>query len=239
MAKNRLPRRLLAAILTVAMLAGLFPVSVFAAGKSGGGITVEKIDGMPRLMPLKSTENEKFIPTSEFADNDLVRVSIILNDASTIEAGYEAKNIAENKSAMKYRAALQYRQDRMAELISAEILGGEKLDVVWNLTLAADIISANVKYGRIDAIRKLKGVKDVVLETRYLPAVVGRDPDNPNMSTASEMTHGTMAWAAGYTGAGSRIAIVDTGLDLDHQSFDEKAFEYAIEETGKDVALMT
>ena len=239
MTKNRLPRRLLAAILTVAMLAGLFPVSVFAAGKSGGGITVEKIDGMPRLMPLKSTENEKFIPTSEFADNDLVRVSIILNDASTIEAGYEAKNIAENKSAMKYRAALQYRQDRMAELISAEILGGEKLDVVWNLTLAADIISANVKYGRIDAIRKLKGVKDVVLETRYLPAVVGRDPDNPNMSTASEMTHGTMAWAAGYTGAGSRIAIVDTGLDLDHQSFDEKAFEYAIEETGKDVALMT
>lgn len=47
MTKNRLPRRLLAAILTVAMLAGLFPVSVFAAGKSGGGITVEKTTECP------------------------------------------------------------------------------------------------------------------------------------------------------------------------------------------------
>ena len=54
------------------------------------------------------------------------------------------------------------------------------------------------------------------------------------------------AWADGYTGAGSRVAIIDTGLDIDHPSFDERAFLYGLERSaarfGKQVSdydLMT
>ena len=46
---------------------------------------------------------------------------------------------------------------------------GGKLDVKWNLTLAANIISANVLYGQIDTIKGIDGVKDVFLENRYEP----------------------------------------------------------------------
>ena len=46
--------------------------------------------------------------------------------------------------------------------------------------------------------------------------------------------------ADGYTGAGSRIAIIDTGLDLDHPSFDESCFLHGLELSaarfGKDMA---
>ena len=49
---------------------------------------------------------------------------------------------------------------------------GGKLDVVWNLTLAANIISANVKFGQIAAIEAVKGVKEVLIETCYEPDVV-------------------------------------------------------------------
>ena len=35
------------------------------------------------------------------------------------------------------------------------------------------------------------------------------------------------AWAAGYTGAGSRIAVIDTGTDTDHQSFSAAGFDYS------------
>ena len=30
------------------------------------------------------------------------------------------------------------------------------------------------------------------------------------------------AWSRGYTGAGSKIAIFDTGIDLDHPEFEEE-----------------
>ena len=44
---------------------------------------------------------------------------------------------------------------------------------------------------------------------------------------------------AGYTGAGSRIAVVDTGTDTDHQSFSAAGFDYSLqkqaEQAGKTV----
>ncbi|MGN1343632.1 MAG: S8 family serine peptidase [Traorella sp.] len=40
-------------------------------------------------------------------------------------------------------------------------------------------------------------------------------------------------WESGYTGAGMRIAIIDTGLDVDHPSFDADAYLYALEEQAE------
>lgn len=37
-----------------------------------------------------------------------------------------------------------------------------------------------------------------------------------------------MPGAAGYTGAGTRIAVIDTGIDTDHQSFAADAFAYSL-----------
>ena len=56
MAKNKLFLRSLAVLLTVTMLAGLLPMSVFAAGNSGGRFTVEKVDNAPRFANLKNKQ---------------------------------------------------------------------------------------------------------------------------------------------------------------------------------------
>lgn len=37
------------------------------------------------------------------------------------------------------------------------------------------------------------------------------------MSTSDEMIGSTAVWASGYTGAGRKIAIIDTGIDVDHR----------------------
>lgn len=42
----------------------------------------------------------------------------------------------------------------MASRISRQCLAGEALDVVWNLTLATNAISANVAYGKLEEIRQ-------------------------------------------------------------------------------------
>ncbi len=93
------------------------------------------------------------------------------------------------------------------------------------------MISANVEYGKIEQIKQLPGVADVVLEQQYEPAA-SENTVQPNMEISTGMTGTTTAWSTGYTGAGMRIAIIDTGLDMSHQSFDNGAYEYALEQNA-------
>ena len=180
--------------------------------------------------------NNMIAPEAEMLSlggDETVRVSILLDDEATI-GKYETDDIANNKKAMKYRAKLEKEQQKTEEKISDEVLDpGEDLDVVWNLTLAANLISANVEYSQIDAIKEIDGVKDVVIENRYEPAVIHQtEAANPDMATSNEMIGSSVAYADDDTGAGTRIAVIDTGLDTDHQSFDAGAFEYALEQDG-------
>ena len=232
--KKHLSKRLTALLLALVLCLGL-TVPVGATESSGGtNVRFEQVDNSVVSGSLRNNRVvQEQAETPLYRDTDMVRVSIILSGKSTIEKGFATLNIAENSQAMAYRDRLQAQQDTVASRISQKALGGQALDVVWNLTLAANIISANVPYGDIEAIKAVSGVEDVVLETRYEPAVVGTDPTDPNMATSSSMIGSGLAWAAGYTGAGSRIAIIDTGTDTDHQSFDAKAFEYAIAEDAK------
>lgn len=226
-------KRLLAMLLSLVMLLGLVPTA-FAAETKSGGVTWEQVDGSPspdRFQQKVAAEPEE---TPLYADDEVVRVSIVLEAEPTIAVYSAMGDISENAAAMIYRQQLLQTQEYIAGVIAEEALGaGETLDVVYNLTLAANIISANVPYGEIDKIKAVKGVEDVVLATRYTPDVVSVGDVNPQMEVSSGMTGSSIAWSNGYTGAGMRIAIIDTGLDITHQSFDSAAFDYAIAEDAK------
>ena len=232
--RRKLPSRLCALLLAMALLCS---IGIPQAAAAGGSVSWSQVDNDAVTAQLPLQEAEEAAPA--YRDTDLVRVSIFLEDAPAISK-FGVQNIAENQAAVQYRASLETRQEAMAQAISAQALGGKQLDVVWNLTLAANLISANVEYGEIAAIRQVPGVEQVILETQYAPAVVDVDlPDDPNMSTSSSMIGSNAVWAAGYTGAGSRIAVIDTGTDTDHQSFSAAGFDYSLqkqaEQAGKTV----
>ena len=161
-----------------------------------------------------------------YADTEIVRVSIVLEKAGTLEAGYAVETVGTNFFAKMYRSNLRKEQDKITSKIENAI--DADLDVVWNLTLAANIISANVAYGQIDEIESVKGVEKVLIETIYETDVVSTDVADPHMATSGAQIGTAPVWATGYTGAGSRIAIIDTGVDVDHISFDAAAFEYSL-----------
>ncbi|MBO4218607.1 MAG: S8 family serine peptidase, partial [Erysipelotrichaceae bacterium] len=168
-------------------------------------------------------------PEKLYDDDDIVRVSIRLSKDSVLEAGYPIEDIAYNKKAVSYRKNVAKQQTTVTKKIERKL--DIKLDVVWNLTLATNMISANVRYGDIDAIRKIAGVVDVFLENHY---EVEKDDSDPDTAiTAQYMTYAAYAWAMGYTGAGSKIAIIDTGTNQDHISFDPDALEYSLTRDGK------
>ena len=222
-------KRILSLILVVALLAGLYVPGVRAATT---GLSWKETD-QPIRLDLSHREVEKKNEPM-YQPGDVVRVSIVLEDKSTIQAGYGTRGIAGNAQALAYGNSLKAKQDALADSISAQILGGQKLDVVWNLTLAANLISARIPYGHMDAIAQMDGVKTVILENRYEPCVVERETvAQPQMYASLGMTGSSLTWGTGYTGAGSRVAVIDTGTDIYHQSLDNGAFLYALEQNAQ------
>lgn len=193
------------------------------------GLSFEKVDNdAVSASLLDETEYETNTNVELYSDTDVVRVSIVLEDNSTIEQGYATKGIAGNYAANAYRQQMLDKQAVTQNAIERRI--GQKLDVEWNLALVANLISANVEYGQIEKIKQVDGVLDVQIDELYYPDVYS-DEDNDaqvNMYFSNEMVHGSEAWESGYTGAGTRVAIIDTGLDIDHQSVSAEAYEYAL-----------
>ena len=217
-------KRMVALLLAFVLVSG-YIVPVHAAG--GSRVTLTQVDNdavSASLLHRPSTEEE----AATYAEHDPVRVSIVLEEASTLEAGYSTDHLAANTAAMTYRSDLLEDQQTVTRRIEKTLK--EPLDVVWNLTLAANIISANVEYGQIDQIAAVKGVEKVVIERTYKPLEsVSSAEAKPNMVISAGMTGANQVWDTGYYGAGTRIAVIDTGLDVDHQSFDPEALKHAYE----------
>ena len=130
----------------------------------------------------------------EYTPTDVVRVSIVMEQASTLEQGFSTANVAQNPQALAYRENLRQAQATTTARIEQAV--GSRLDVQWNLTLAANLISANVAYGDIETIQSVSGVKDVFLETRYEPCVVDEvGTADPNMATSRNMIGSSAAYA--------------------------------------------
>ena len=232
--KKMLTRRVLSLLMALCLVLSLVPTALAAEENSSDiRLPFTVVSDDDSALARETTDNTA---SSQYGANESVRVSIVLEEPSVIEKGYATQNLAENRSAMAYRAQLQSRQQSVIQSISRAL--PQKLDVVWNLTLAANVISANVPYGQIDTIRALSGVKSVTLETRYDPAVYETESADPNMATSGAMIGSSAAYAAGYNGAGMRIAVIDTGTDTDHQSFDAAAFDYAIAQDGGNYDLL-
>ena len=218
------------------------PDSEESAEDESNELKMEDLD--PSTLGIKKLGEEdegedggEISPTPDTSLNETVRVSIFLKTPATLDAGYSANGVGTNAGAISYRNALKANQAQMTAAIESAI--GYSLNVKWNLTLLVNAISGYVKVKDIPAIERLDGVAAVQRETRYTVPVEGSG-NNPNTThTSSGMVGAADAWSAGYTGAGMRIAIIDTGIDTEHQSFSADAFNYSINQQGKTSALMT
>ena len=225
-------KRVLSWMLVLCMVLSMVP-AVHAAS-----VTWEKTD-----QKITAHDPDRLVKKDGAVERDsseLVRVSIVLDKPSAIEAGFATMGIGANAEAMAYRSELRAAQETMEKTISRQALDGRPLDVVWNMTLVGNIISAWVPFGALEKIAAIEGVKSVAMEAQYEPCVAERLEDvSPNTYPSSGMIGSGRLWEGGYTGAGSRIAIVDTGTDTDHQSFDNGAYQYALMENArqKDMSL--
>lgn len=232
--RQHLLKRVVSMLLAVTLVMGIV-APVYATDEGKRSIQIQKVDNDEVSISLLQGGEPIEVETDDaqtLAEQTPVRVSIVLAEKSTLEAGFDTEEIAENDAAMTYRAGLLNDQDTLVERIEAAL--GTELDVVWNLTLAANIISANVLPSQIHDIEQVPGVEKVVVEQTYKPMEsVSSAQAKPNMVVSAGMTGAKEVWDIGSYGAGTRVAVIDTGLDTDHQSFDPAALQYAYEQAAE------
>ena len=212
-------KRSLAFVLAACMLLALLPS--FGAGASAANVSYPSvIDTGAAVLPEAEQDAEQDVPAAD----EEVHVIILFEQKSLAKKGFSTKDLLENEKAASYSSSLKKQQLSLVDRIEREALGGEKLEIRYQFTVAVNGVATVVPYGRIEQILAVDGVADVYLEERYeLDETV-----QPDTATAGEMVGSYSAWADGYTGAGSRIAIIDTGLDLSHPSFSEGGYYYSL-----------
>lgn len=218
-------------ILSFALVLSLMFSSVvpaFAQDSPAGNIRFEKVENSALKGNVVSVDKIEDSTAQTYDAEDTVRVSIFLKGDSVVEAGYSTADILDNSNALKQINKIKNNQKSAKKEI--EKLIKKNLDVKQNLAIVANVISAEVQYSDIRKIASSASVEKVVVETQYMPCT-GKEMAAPEMTYTTEfMTGAADAWSKGYKGAGARIAIIDTGLDIEHQSFNNDAFLHALEE---------
>ncbi len=182
---------MLALVLAAALICGMSLSSSLRSGRWRPSLDFQELDPSQVSAELMNTQGDtaEMGGTEPYEATDVVRVMIVLEQDSTLTTMEASGEALTSQAAVQYRQSLDNAQEQMASRISRQCLAGEALDVVWNLTLATNAISANVAYGKLEEIRQVPGVKAVYLETRYEPMTTA-DPSNV---VAQQMTGALLA----------------------------------------------
>ena len=232
-------KKLLSALLVLAMLFVTPLTTGLASAAADGDNTEPPVTGTVTKLELEELDPETLHHGNVAANTDrqsvsaepeeidpekIVRVSIFLDGESTYARGFSMRGVAGNKAAIAYRKSLETKQKTVQSMIEKKV--GHKLDVQWNLTLLVNAISVEIPYKDMEVIRAIPGVKSVDFENPYYAQEGTDEPNTANTSTG--MVGASLTWSEGYTGAGTTIAILDTGIDVTHQSFEPIAYKCAV-----------
>ena len=178
--------------------------------KTEGEWTAQQVELETDLLKAELPQGVKELREAEalYESDEVVPAFIVLEEKPLAESGLSIQAVPVNRE-----KAMLAQQNKLIGTISKKVLKAE-LDVRYQFTYLSNAISANVPFGALSEIAELPGVKTVFLMPVYDKC------ETTNTATAGDMIGVPSIWEdLGYTGEGMKIAIVDTGLDLDHPSF--------------------
>ncbi len=237
--KGTLLRRTLSVLLVFAMLVSLVP-TVFAAGSgsaasSYGPLSLTQsgkspldgsfapVSGDDSLTKYEGSGREPFSKTAEsllYDPDDMVTFIVVTQEKPLLET----YSVAEIANPSTYVQKVINRRAASVESIKAEVVSTfgkeEGFQMGYTYTIATNGFSVTTSYGNKAALRAMDGVKTVyVAPTFSLPETGVEVGLTPYTKNSSSMIGGDVLNSTGYTGKGMRIAILDTGILVDHPNF--------------------
>ncbi len=145
-----------------------------------------------------------------YKETDMVRVFVVMETAPLSE---QFKTITQVPAVTQQK--LLKEQNAVIDAIEENVLSGQTADVRHQLTYLTNSFSLTVQFGNLEEIAQLDGVKSVYILPVYEPCEA-----ETQAVSGGAMTGVPSVWEQlQYTGTGMKIAVIDTGLDLDHSSF--------------------
>ncbi len=186
-----------------------------------GTLSVEKLDYVDEsLKKIHEILDRKLQLTDEPSADTIVRVIVVLEEKSLLERNYTTEQISTASVTNSAVKAIERKQDSTLTQLRA-VTGKADLQVNYSYNVVISGFSVDIPYGSLEAVRKLDGVKSAFVAPTYsVPEDMSDATLGTNMSSATGLAGATKTWETlGYRGEGMRIAIIDTGLDVDHPSF--------------------
>ena len=169
------------------------------------------------LGQLKSETLEELTRAAEsFEPGELVSAFVVMDSKPTSEM-YADINAVPSTTTNK----LLKKQESVLSNIKMRLSMDSTVTLRYQFTYLMNAFSITTEFKNLAEIAEIPGVASVFIMPEFEPLSVD---DSVSTLTASStgMTGVPSVWAdCGFSGEGMRIAIVDTGLDMDHPAFAE------------------
>ena len=213
-------KRLLALAMALCMLLSFGGNFAYAVEEdtNSQNLVIEELDSDEvdvNLAQNAGVNTDQVIEGEEIDEDEMVRVVVVMESESVIQMNSAAQV---DETTDEQAAELEQAQAEIIAEIESTVLDGEKLDIAYSYTWLVNGFATQVPYGAIKDIAAIEGVKSVVRQVVYTVCKTN-DVALPHTIHDGVTIGRESAWGKGYTGEGMKIAIVDTGLDIDHQNF--------------------
>ncbi|MDR0889316.1 MAG: S8 family serine peptidase [Oscillospiraceae bacterium] len=168
------------------------------------------------------SETFKLNNSYQYADDEVVRAIVVMEgDAAADVAANGTTRAAEQGK----KVAKQHTEFRKAMAASVDF------ELKYDFTTLLNGMSVEVAYGDLDKIVDMDGVEAVYIANRYAVPIT-----TPAMEGSGVLTGNTALNAAGFDGEGMVIAVLDTGLRVSHEAFQDYGNLGEVSMTQSDLA---
>ncbi len=201
-------KRILAALMVLSMmLTGLGYIPVQAAGS---GLTITETE--PVLSFDEIAEKDQLAPVERL--DEVVEIIVELKEAPVSETcSYVlggASTTASQQAVANAQAGLRLDQASVQRILNRSV-GATGLEYTHSYTVLLNGFAVKTARKNLEAIRNTPGVKKAYVAASYqLPE---------DQAAEASLQQAMAAAGSDYTGAGMTIAVLDTGLDIDHPAF--------------------
>mgnify|MGYP000987162459 CR=1 FL=1 len=205
--------------------------------------------GEPKLVQNGEDRFSTQLAESEPKADEVVTFIVVMQKSPLLVAGFTKDDIATRApKAVAYEAALRLELNALKANLTQKFRNDAQFELGYTYTIATTGVAVKTEYGNKEALEALPGVDHVyVAPTFSLPeeesALTSDGELQPMTSNATTMIGADQLNATGFTGKGMKVAILDTGIVVDHPNFgalsEDKLTESSLTKEGVDAIWNT
>ncbi|WP_426348094.1 S8 family serine peptidase [Alloiococcus sp. CFN-8] len=193
-----------------------------ALGVPEGANGLKKAEGLTKLQVTaqeKALEKLKSsIVEDTYAPEEEVLVVVELQGETLLDkSGEDISDYAATEEGKQVRSKMKEKQKKVKDKLSKSVKKASFEDS-YSYTALMNGFTVKVQYKDIPTIEKLEDVKRAYVSGKYDVPITEKSSET-NMATSREMIGADLVNETGYTGKGTVVAVLDTGLDYNHEAF--------------------